>query len=87
MQHWKVRACGNTFKIVSCANEAFALNYHWTSGYGNPGSCNIFAHSENSDSYVNFDLSGHAIVYRIGLADLESDVPLYSLSLMYFICL
>lgn len=80
MQYWKVISSGNAYKIVSCANENFALNYYWINGYGNSGPCDVYPHASNTDAYVLFDDAGHytTIVYRIKQADsrLASD-PLY----------
>ena len=78
MQYWKVIASGNSYKIVSCADQSFALNYYWNQGYGNPGACDIYLHADNNDSYVAFDMSGHAAVYRIKQTDSRlSSNPLY----------
>ena len=80
MQYWKVISSGNAYKIVSCADENFALNYYWINGYGNSGPCDVYPHASNTDAYVLFDDAGHytTIVYRIKQADsrLASD-PLY----------
>lgn len=77
MQLWKVIASGSTYKIVSCTDESFALNYYWTNGYGDAGACDIYKHSNNSDANILFDEAAHytTIVYRIKQADtrLESD--------------
>ena len=78
MQLWKVIAAGNYYKIVSCANESFALNYYWIMDYGEPGPCDVYPHANNADSYVTFGVNGQAIVYSVKQADSRlSSNPLY----------
>ena len=80
MQYWKVISSGNAYKIVSCADENFALNYYWINGYGNSGPCDVYPHISNTDAYVQFVEQGHytTIVYRIKQADSRlASAPLY----------
>lgn len=63
MQYWKVIASGSSYKVVSCADESFALNYYWTNGYGNPGQCDIYTHANNSDANITFELERHYDVF------------------------
>ena len=65
MQLWKVIASNGAYKIISCADESYALNYYWINGYGYPGPCDVYPHSSNEDAMVVFSLNGQAEVYKI----------------------
>lgn len=71
MQFWRVIPDGSAYKIVSCADDSYALNYYWNNGYGNSGACDVYPHAGNEDAYVNFSHSSHTdmAVYRVQLAD------------------
>ena len=71
MQYWRVVQDGSSYKIVSCADDSYALNYYWTNGYGNPGACDIYPHTNNPDSNFLFEeeLNYPTYAYRIKLAN------------------
>ncbi len=52
-QNWLIKAFGANYKIVTALDQSYALNYHWTSGKGNPGNCNIHPQAGNdADSSI-----------------------------------
>lgn len=52
-QSWLIKAFGSNHKIVTALDQTYALNYHWTSGKGNPGNCNIHPQAGNdADSSI-----------------------------------
>lgn len=77
-QMWKVIDNGNgAYKIVSCSDSNYGLNYYWKNGYGKAGNCDIYKHSGNSDANLAFDRSSNASdVFRIKLSSSTANLYL-----------
>lgn len=68
-QDWTIKAFGANYKIVTGVNSAYALNYYWASGKGNPGNCDIYPQSGNdADSSITLvPVNAVSNIYKIKL--------------------
>ena len=68
-QNWIIKSFAAGLKIVTALNQAYALNYYWGSGQGNPGNCDIYPEAGNdADSCVTLiAVNASSNIYKVKL--------------------
>lgn len=70
-QKWMIKSFSAGLKMITALSSAYALNYYWIYGNGNPGPCDIHTHSGNDeDSCITLEpVNASQNIYYIKLAN------------------